>query len=210
MPSSINQPDGWRSRRHRFDQPGSAATGQLALINISRWGANAEILLCRVNKRDFTGRHSSDREPSFSWEWKFIRPQNSSARKIRNRLESAGNRPRGAASVNFGRVAQPVLQRLSSETGLDTLIGVLDQERLLVVSRVSGEEFKEADVDTGTEFPAHATATGQMLLAHLPFEGQLPCVRAQTNLRLSWCRNVVRETIGTAIRSAVNASEKRH
>jgi len=78
---------------------------------------------------------------------------------------------RGALrQVNFGKVAESVLRRLSSETGLETLIGVLDQERLMVVTRVPSDELPDADVDTGTEFPAHAMSTGKMLLAHLPVE----------------------------------------
>jgi IclR family transcriptional regulator, pca regulon regulatory protein len=78
---------------------------------------------------------------------------------------------RGALrQVNFGKMAESVLQRLSTETGLETLIGVLDHERLMVVRRVASDELPEADVDTGTEFPAHAMATGKVLLAHLPVE----------------------------------------
>lgn len=72
--------------------------------------------------------------------------------------------------VDFGKVADPVLHRLSGETGLDAIVGVLDQERLLVVNRVSSSDFAGADVDTGTEFPATATAAGKVLLAHLPPE----------------------------------------
>jgi len=76
---------------------------------------------------------------------------------------------RGALrQVNFGKAAESVLQRLSSETGLETLIGVLDQERLMVVTRVPSDQLPAADVDTGTEFPAHAMATGKVLLAHFP------------------------------------------
>jgi DNA-binding IclR family transcriptional regulator len=128
----------------------------------------------------------------------------SSSSYILNRLEREGYLARSPATgryeiglkvlaiargalrqVNFGRVAESVLQRLSSETGLDALIGVLDQERLMVVSRVPSEEFPEADVDTGTEFPAHAMATGKVLLAHLPLEEVATLVKEKGLVKLT-------------------------
>ena len=72
--------------------------------------------------------------------------------------------------MDFRRVAEPVLRQLAADTGFDIVMGVLDQERLVIVSRVATSEFREVDVDTGTEFPAHATAIGKILLAHLPKE----------------------------------------
>jgi IclR family acetate operon transcriptional repressor len=93
---------------------------------------------------------------------------------------------RGALrQVNFGKVAESVLQRLSNETGLEALIGVLDQERLMVVSRIASEELPEADVDTGTEFPAHAMATGKVLLAHLPLEEVTALIREKGLAKLT-------------------------
>ena len=72
--------------------------------------------------------------------------------------------------MDFRTVADPVLQGLTSETKLEAVIGVLEQDRLMVVSRVPSGHFPKADVDTGSEFPAHATAIGKVLLAHLPEE----------------------------------------
>ena len=72
--------------------------------------------------------------------------------------------------MDFRKVAGPVLRQLAADTGFDIVMGVLDQERLVIVSRVATNEFREVDVDTGTEFPAHATAIGKVLLAHLPKE----------------------------------------
>src|SRR5580658_9400622 len=59
--------------------------------------------------------------------------------------------------MDFRKVAGPVLRQLAADTGLDVVMGVLDQEKLVIVSRVATSEFREVDVDTGTEFPAHAT-----------------------------------------------------
>ncbi len=69
---------------------------------------------------------------------------------------------------DFRKAAEPVLRRLSDQTGLEAAAGVLDQGQLMVLVRVSNGKFPRADVDTGSEFPAHATAMGKVLLAHLP------------------------------------------
>lgn len=69
---------------------------------------------------------------------------------------------------DFRKVAEPVLKRVSDQTGLETAAGVLDQGQLMVLLRVSNGKFPRADVDTGSEFPAQSTAMGKVLLAHLP------------------------------------------
>ena len=71
---------------------------------------------------------------------------------------------------DFRRVAEPVLVALRDNTGLDAVVGVLDKNRVMVINRISGGEFPDADVDTGTEYLAYATAIGKLLLAHLPQE----------------------------------------
>ena len=133
-----------------------------------------------------------------------LRIATSSCSYILNRLEREGFLSRSTATgryeiglkvlaiargalrqVNFGKAAESVLQRLSSETGLDALIGVLDQERLMVVSRVPSEELPAADVGTGTEFPAHAMATGKVLLAHLPLEDVAALIKEKGLVRLT-------------------------
>jgi DNA-binding IclR family transcriptional regulator len=53
---------------------------------------------------------------------------------------------------------------------LETVVGILDQGQLMILSRVTNGKFPLADVDTGTEFPPHTTAIGKILLAHLPAE----------------------------------------
>jgi DNA-binding IclR family transcriptional regulator len=76
---------------------------------------------------------------------------------------------RGALrQMKFREVAEPVLRKLSSDSGMDGVIGVLDQDQLMVISRVASGDFPNADVDTGTEFPAHSTAIGKVLLAACP------------------------------------------
>jgi len=72
--------------------------------------------------------------------------------------------------LDFHKAAEPVLRQLSENTGLETVVGMLDQGQLLILSRISNGKFPRADVDTGTEFPPHTTAIGKILLAHLPAE----------------------------------------
>jgi IclR family acetate operon transcriptional repressor len=87
--------------------------------------------------------------------------------------------------MKFRKVAMPILQKLSTDTGLDGVIGVLDQDRLMVINRISGSELSEADVDTGSEFPAHATALGKVLLAHRPEENTLSLIQNKGLIRFT-------------------------
>ena len=93
---------------------------------------------------------------------------------------------RGALrQLDFRTVAGPVLRQLAEQTQVDVVMGVLDRERLMIVSRVANSDFIEAEVDTGTEFPAHATAIGKVLLAHLPRQELLTLVRKNGLIRVA-------------------------
>ncbi len=93
---------------------------------------------------------------------------------------------RGAVrQLDFRTVAGPVLRQLAEQTQVDVVMGILDRERLMIVSRVANSQFIEAEVDTGTEFPAHATAIGKVLLAHLPQPELLALIRKNGLIRLA-------------------------
>jgi DNA-binding IclR family transcriptional regulator len=79
-------------------------------------------------------------------------------------------------NMDFRTVAEPVLQKLREDTGLEGIIGVLDHNRVMVINRVPSGEFPNADVDTGTQYAAYATAIGKVLLAHIPEEHVLDLV----------------------------------
>jgi IclR family KDG regulon transcriptional repressor len=90
-------------------------------------------------------------------------------------------------------VAEPALYKLTSETGLSAGIGVLERGWVLLVDRVEGPRFvnralesrpvrARAQRDVGRELPAHSTALGKVLLAHLPRE-QVVSILAQRGLR---------------------------
>jgi len=87
--------------------------------------------------------------------------------------------------MSFRTVAEPVLQQLLHDTGLEGVIGVLDQSRVMVINRVRSGEFPDADVDTGTEIPAYATAIGKVLLAHVPEEHVLELIAEQGFVKLA-------------------------
>jgi len=82
--------------------------------------------------------------------------------------------------LGFRSMAEPVLYRLASATGLSAGIGVLQQGHVLLVDRVESPEFVREVVhrppkgrtreqrDIGRELPAHTTALGKVLLAYLP------------------------------------------
>jgi IclR family KDG regulon transcriptional repressor len=83
--------------------------------------------------------------------------------------------------LGFRSMAEPVLYRLASDTGLSAGIGVLEQGRVLLVDRVESPEFLKNVVgrpvprgrtreqrDIGRELPVHTTGLGKVLLAYLP------------------------------------------
>lgn len=74
--------------------------------------------------------------------------------------------------MGLRRIAEPILHRLSSETKTSALIGVLERGRVMIVDKVEKPDLARIDIDIGVRYPAHSTALGKVLLAHLP-EGQL-------------------------------------
>lgn len=83
--------------------------------------------------------------------------------------------------LGFRSIAEPVLYRLTSETGLSAGIGVRQGTVVLMVDRVEGPDVVEDVVqrpkpysrsrdnrDVGREMPLHSTALGKILMAYLP------------------------------------------
>ncbi len=78
--------------------------------------------------------------------------------------------------LGFRAIAEPVLYRVASETGLAAGIGVLEGGNVLLVDRVEPPELAghllvhnrpRNEREIGRELPAHSTALGKVLLAHL-------------------------------------------
>ncbi len=70
--------------------------------------------------------------------------------------------------MGLRRIAEPILHRLSSETRISALIGILERGRVMIVDKVEKADLARIDMDIGVRYPAHSTALGKVLLAHLP------------------------------------------
>jgi DNA-binding IclR family transcriptional regulator len=82
--------------------------------------------------------------------------------------------------IGFDAIAEPVLYRLASGTGLVAVVGVLEGHRVLTVERVESPEFMDAGRSkwpyyaprdervVGAEMSLHASAAGRVLLAYMP------------------------------------------
>ena len=110
----------------------------------------------------------------------------SSCSYVLNRLESAGylRRSPGTRKYELGlkvltlahgalhnmglrTIAEPVLHDLVRRTGYSAYIGVLQKGAMVIVDKVEGPELADIDFEIGAVLPAHATAFGKMVLAHL-------------------------------------------
>ena len=70
--------------------------------------------------------------------------------------------------MGLRRTAEPILHRLSAQTRVSALIGVLERGRVMIVDKVEKPDLARIDIDIGVRYPAHSTALGKVLLAHLP------------------------------------------
>jgi DNA-binding IclR family transcriptional regulator len=70
--------------------------------------------------------------------------------------------------MGLRRIAEPILYRLSAETRVSALIGVLERGGMMIVDKVEKPDLARIDMDIGVRYPAHSTALGKVLLAHLP------------------------------------------
>lgn len=70
--------------------------------------------------------------------------------------------------MGLRRIAEPILHRLSSETRVSALIGILERGRMMIVDKVEKPDLARIDMDIGVRYPAHSTALGKILLAYLP------------------------------------------
>jgi IclR family pca regulon transcriptional regulator len=83
--------------------------------------------------------------------------------------------------------ANPYLEELAARTSYATSLGVLDGSDVLYVARVRGPrrapDGPGLELLPGSRLPAHSTALGKLLLAHLPEPEQRELVAAMTLAR---------------------------
>jgi IclR family transcriptional regulator, pca regulon regulatory protein len=72
------------------------------------------------------------------------------------------------SALSFPDIALPRLEQLVAETGEASEGSVLDGGDVVYVVRVPGPALMTISVNIGARRPAHATAMGRVLLAHLP------------------------------------------
>jgi IclR family KDG regulon transcriptional repressor len=73
--------------------------------------------------------------------------------------------------MGLRRVAEPILHRMVAETNYSGLVAVLERGLMMIVDKVEARpDLVKIDLDMGVRYPAHSTALGKVLLAHLPVE----------------------------------------
>lgn len=73
------------------------------------------------------------------------------------------------AGTGLGDIAQPILDRLASETGELARLAIVEGEGMVWVAKAQGARYGlRYDPDTGQHVVLHATATGKAWLATLP------------------------------------------
>lgn len=70
--------------------------------------------------------------------------------------------------MGLRKAAEPILHRLVAETRQSGLVAVLERGLVMIVDKVEQADLAKLDMDIGVRYPAHTTALGKVLLAHLP------------------------------------------
>ncbi len=70
--------------------------------------------------------------------------------------------------MGLRKAAEPVLHRLVTETRHSGIIAVLERGFVMIVDKVEQVDTHKIDMDIGVRYPAHTTALGKVLLAHMP------------------------------------------
>ncbi len=70
-------------------------------------------------------------------------------------------------SNDLRTVSRRALETLAAETGESTTLEVLSGSEVVILDEVSSRHLLGMSQDVGARLPAHATATGKLLLAHL-------------------------------------------
>lgn len=70
------------------------------------------------------------------------------------------------ASGGYSQVLQPACEELSRITGQSCLVGVLDDEEVLVIAYTMPQQLMARTLGVGFRFPAYCSAAGRILLAY--------------------------------------------
>lgn len=89
------------------------------------------------------------------------------------------------ASARLPKALQPTLNRLAAQTGDAYSAAVLDGDEVVIVARSGPTRVLAYGVHLGARLPAHATSTGQVLLAALPKTRLADWLRGRSLARLT-------------------------
>jgi len=81
--------------------------------------------------------------------------------------------------MGLRKASQPILHRIVAQTGYSGLIAVLDGGLIMIVDKVERPNLSKFDMDIGVCYPAHTTALGRVLMAHLPEKALVEILPAQ-------------------------------
>jgi DNA-binding IclR family transcriptional regulator len=70
--------------------------------------------------------------------------------------------------LDIRKIALPVMEQLRNESGENTALHELRDGKRVCIEKVESREVLRDTILIGDQFPAHAGATGKVLLAHLP------------------------------------------
>jgi DNA-binding IclR family transcriptional regulator len=70
--------------------------------------------------------------------------------------------------MGLRRIAEPILHNMAAETRASGFVAVLERGRVMIVDKVERPGLAKIDMDIGVRYPAHSTALGKSMLAHLP------------------------------------------
>jgi IclR family KDG regulon transcriptional repressor len=145
--------------------PYAAPAVEAALSILETLGIDHEVGVTDLAKKLGLGKSSVYRLLAILAKRGYVEKNSQNDRyQLTYRLFAVGSR--AAERSGLREVAQPVMERLGSETGETVNLGVLDGFRTVSVHRVESAHPLSVHMRIGG-LPAHATATGKILLAAL-------------------------------------------
>ena len=106
------------------------------------------------------------------------------------------------ASLPWWRPAQRVAEKIGGETRQACAVGVLDGDTVVYVAYAPASYHASLMRSTGTRLPAHATATGRVLLGALADEQLRPLIKSMKLQRFTPLTATSRRTIAGLVRQA--------
>lgn len=72
------------------------------------------------------------------------------------------------SDMEIRKIARPFLKRLTEKTGEATHLGILDDDEVVYIEKIDGQEAVRLFTNVGSRYPAYVTSIGKAILAYLP------------------------------------------